>query len=163
GAGEPLYGGIDCPANEPSAITVGALNTHGTGPRADDTVCSYSSRGPTYLDQAAKPDLVAPGNEILSVRAPGSYLDQAYPGNRVRWNPSAAQPEYFRMSGSSMAAPQVAGIAALMLDANPLLSPNAVKAVLMYTAQRLDLRDALGQPLAPGLSVLTQGAGSVNA
>ncbi|MCC2671569.1 MAG: aprX 2, partial [Armatimonadetes bacterium] len=149
--------------NEPSAITVGALNTFGTPNRDDDAVCTYSSRGPTYQDGLAKPDVVAPGNRIASVRAPGSYLDTVYPGNRVQYDTSATSAEYYELSGTSMAAPQVAGIAALVLQANSSLPPNAVKGLLMYTAQRLSLHDAAGAPLPSTYSVLTQGAGSVNA
>lgn len=162
-AGNLQFGGIDSPANEPSAITVGALNTFGTPGREDDAVCSYSSRGPTVFDGLPKPDLVAPGNRIVSVRAPGSYLDTAYPDNRVRYQATASAPEYFELSGTSMAAPQVAGIAALMLQVNPGLAPNAIKAVLMYTAQRLTVTDGAGVPLPFTQSVLSQGAGSVNA
>lgn len=164
GSGETVYGGITCPGNEPSAITVGALNTRETAGRADDGVCSYSSRGPTYGDGHAKPDLVAPGNWIVSIRSPGSRLDDLYPGNRVDWDSgSPATVDYFRLSGTSMAAPQVAGAIALMLQGNPGLDPNSVKAVLMYTAEPVAVRDASGSALAPGLSLLTQGAGSLNA
>ena len=70
-AGQIIYGGIACPGNEPAALTVGALNTHNTADRADDTVATYSSRGPTAIDQLCKPDLLAPVNKIVSVRAPG--------------------------------------------------------------------------------------------
>jgi len=162
-AGNPQFGGIDSPGNEPSAVTVGALNTMGTPGRDDDVVCSYSSRGPTVYDALPKPDVVAPGNRVVSVRAPGSYLDTAYPYNRVQYAADAPSPEYFELSGTSMAAPQVAGIAALVLDANPGLAPGAVKGVLMYTAQTLALRDGTGTPLSTTFSVLSQGAGSVNA
>src|SRR5262249_29422693 len=48
--GNIKYGGIHCPGNEPAAITVGALNTQATADRSNDTVCTYSSRGPTYID-----------------------------------------------------------------------------------------------------------------
>ncbi|MCA1595023.1 MAG: S8 family serine peptidase, partial [Chloroflexi bacterium] len=64
----------------------------------------------------------------------------------------------------SMAAPQVCAVVAEMLERNPGLTPDTVKAVLMYTAQHLDLTDpSTGRPLSAGLSILTQGAGSVNA
>jgi subtilisin family serine protease len=137
---------------------VGALNTKETAVRSDDTVCTFSSRGPTYLDHLPKPDLVAPGNKILSMSARDGMLELQYPGNVYDDGN-----DYFQLSGTSMAAPQVSGVVALMLQGNPRLNPNTVKAVLMYSAQKLALTDALGRPLAPGLSVLTQGAGSVNA
>ena len=56
----------------PDAITVGALNTKGTPWRSDDEVASYSSKGPTPFDRLLKPDLVAPGNKILGLAAPGA-------------------------------------------------------------------------------------------
>src|SRR5205807_8609137 len=61
--GNPIYGGILSPANSPRVITVGATNTQQTNKRSDDTITSYSSRGPTLVDGLAKPDLVAPGNQ----------------------------------------------------------------------------------------------------
>jgi serine protease AprX len=64
--GNPVYGGITSPGNDPAAITVGAINTHNTPMRSDDTLASYSSRGPTAIDGLIKPDLVAPGNKIVS-------------------------------------------------------------------------------------------------
>src|SRR5262249_8976901 len=149
-----------------SAITVGALNTQQTASRADDTVCSYSSRGPTYIDHLCKPDVVAPGNKIVSLRSPGSYLDVTFAANQVvptEYGAILGPSDYFTLSGTSMAAPQVAGVVALMLEANPCVGPNTVKGILTYTAQRLNLTDALGNPLSRGISNLTQGAGSVNA
>ena len=59
--GLPGYGGITSPGNAPSAITVGAVDIHATVGRGDDTVPVYSSRGPTWYDAYAKPDLAAPG------------------------------------------------------------------------------------------------------
>jgi serine protease AprX len=165
--GQTVYGGIECPGNEPSAITVGAENTNQTSTPADDTVCTYSSRGPTYIDHLAKPDLVAPGNKIVSLRSAGSSLDTTYPANQVApsaYGSTAGTANYFLLSGTSMAAPQVAGTAALMLEANPNLGPESVKGILMYTALPLSLTNPLtGLPLSPGLATLTQGAGCVNA
>jgi len=64
--GQVGYGGITSPGNAPSAITVGATNTSGTLNRADDFVAPYSSRGPSWIDGYAKPDLVAPGHRIVA-------------------------------------------------------------------------------------------------
>ena len=72
--GRPVYGCITAPGNSPFAITVGALNTKGTAFRSDDEVASYSCKGPTMYDHLVKPDLVAPGNKILGLAAPGSTL-----------------------------------------------------------------------------------------
>lgn len=80
-------GGITSPGNSPYAITVGALNTWNTVSRSDDSVTTYSSRGPTRYDLAVKPDLVAPGNKFVSLEASGSYLVRTYPTTHVagRW------------------------------------------------------------------------------
>ncbi|MBM3459369.1 MAG: hypothetical protein FJX77_12670, partial [Armatimonadetes bacterium] len=101
--GRLRYGGISTPAVEPSALTIGALNTRGTVERSDDLVCTFSSRGPTNVDQFLKPDLLAPGNRIVSLRVPGSYLDTTFPQYRVAADNGAP---YFSLSGTSMAAPQ---------------------------------------------------------
>ncbi len=72
--GRNQYGGITAPGNAPWVLTVGASSHMGTVDRADDTVAAFSSRGPTAIDRAAKPDLVAPGVGIESLSAPGSAL-----------------------------------------------------------------------------------------
>jgi serine protease AprX len=150
--GLPQYGGISAPANAPWVITVGASNTNGTPDRADDTVAAFSSRGPTYLDWAAKPDLVAPGTGTVSLSAPGSRFDLTKPQFLLPGSIATASPPYLSLSGTSMAAPVVSGAVAMMLQANPNLTPNAVKAILQYTAQEY-----------PGYDGLTEGAGFLNA
>ena len=70
----PLYGTIASPGNDPYVITVGATNTHGSTNVAGDTIASYSSDGPTAIDHIAKPDLVAPGNNVVSLMAPNNTL-----------------------------------------------------------------------------------------
>src|SRR5579871_4213624 len=78
------YATINAPGNSPDVITVGAMNTMGTLSASDDKITSYSSKGPTLIDHVIKPDLVAPGNRIVSIEAAsGSYLVSTYPNNRV--------------------------------------------------------------------------------
>ena len=72
--GKMIIGGVVSPGISPYAITVGAVDTHDTAQRSDDTVAAYSSRGPTQHDLIMKPDLVAPGSHIPSAEAAGSYL-----------------------------------------------------------------------------------------
>ena len=149
-AGNIQYGGVGAPGNAPWVLTVGASSTNGTPVRADDTVATFSSRGPTYLDWAAKPDIVAPGAGTVSLAVPGSTLFNTRPTALVNGSNGTAQ--YLSLSGTSMAAPHVAGVAALMLQANPALTPNAIKAILQYTAQEYGVYKRL-----------EQGAGFVNA
>jgi len=124
------YGTITAPGNDPYVITVGAMNTQGTLSRTDDTITSYSSKGPTMYDHVVKPDLVAPGNQVASLISHNSNLATTYPGNVV----SGFSSDYFVLSGTSMAAPAASGAAVLLMQANPSLTPDQVKARLMKTA-----------------------------
>jgi serine protease AprX len=132
---QPLYGGIAAPGNAPWVLTVGATSHKGTVDRRDDEVARFSSRGPAAIDGTAKPDLVAPGVAIQSLAEPSSVLFAAHPADRLWGTLDSISEPYLRLTGTSMAAPVVAATAALMLDANPSLSPNAVKAILQYTAE----------------------------
>jgi serine protease AprX len=123
---------IGVPANDPAVITVGATMTLQTATRVDDKIASYSSKGPSLLDHIVKPDLVAPGNRMVSLRVAGSTLDSNYPQYEV--GPSSGTPMYYVLSGTSMATPIVSGAVALMLQQNPSLTPDQVKARLMKTA-----------------------------
>jgi serine protease AprX len=155
--GQPAYAGILSPGNAPSAITVGSVKPFDTNMRSDDRVANYSSRGPTWYDGAAKPDLVAPGQGLVSVAATSSTLYLNNPALRV-------DQSYLRLNGTSMATAVVSGTVALILEASRAaspsgtpLTPNAVKAVLQFTA--LPARDDQGVVY----DYLTQGTGSVNA
>jgi serine protease AprX len=150
--GSPQYGGITSPGNAPWVLTVGACSHNGTVDRADDTMAAFSSRGPTAVDHAAKPDLVAPGVGTESLSAPGSSLYVTRSSSLLNGTVPVGYVPYLSLTGTSQATPVVSGTVALMLQANPALTPNAVKAILQYTAQ----------PYA-GYDALTQGAGFLNA
>jgi serine protease AprX len=136
------YGTLDAPGNDPYVITVGAMNTNGTAGLSDDQIASYSSKGPTPVDQFVKPDVVAPGNQIISLRVPGSTLDVEESSNQVPMSlyqtngSSATSSAYFVLSGTSMATPVVSGAIALMLQNQPSLTPDQVKARIMKTANK---------------------------
>jgi len=153
---------IGAPANDPAVITVGATRTMGTATRVDDAIASYSSRGPTLVDHLVKPDLVAPGNRLVSLRVAGSTLDTKYSSFEVA--PLVGTPKYFRLSGTSMATPLVSGAVALMLQQNPSLTPDQVKARLMKTAwkgfnQYTQSWDGYGNTYHNQYDIFTYGAG----
>ncbi|MGH9350111.1 MAG: S8 family peptidase, partial [Vicinamibacterales bacterium] len=146
--GSPILGGITSPGNSPYAITVGALNTWNTVSRSDDSVTTYSSRGPTRYDLGVKPDVVAPGNKVVSLQAVGSYLGAAYPATHVAGRGINA---YMRLSGSSMATGVVTGGVALLLQGKRDLTPAQVKLLLQT-----------GSSYLPEDGLMAGGAGSVN-
>jgi serine protease AprX len=153
------YGTITSPGNDPHVITVGAMKNMGTVSRADDQIASYSSKGPTLIDHVVKPDIVAPGNRVIGVSTKGdSRLEKSYPGNRQ----GAA---YFRMSGTSMATPVVSGAVALMLEKEPGLTPDQVKARLMKSATKsfpsysVATDPVTGQVFTSQYDIFTVGAG----
>ena len=152
--GVPAYAGISVPGNAPSAVTVGALDTNQTITRSDDQIPTYSSRGPTWYDGLVKPDLVAPGQSLVSLAAAGSSLDTRFPELRVPDASGAAR--FMRLSGTSMATAVTTGVVALMIERHRTVSsrpltPNDVKAVLQFTAIPVT-----------GSDVFTTGAGALN-
>lgn len=104
----PDEGTLTTPADAFGDVIVVGASSHG-----GDKVMEFSSRGPT-ADGRQKPDIIAPGDNITAAKEGGDYR---------------------RLSGTSMAAPHVAGIAALMLEKNPQLKPWQIKKILMDTAK----------------------------
>src|SRR5262249_8431181 len=151
------YMGITSPGNAPSAITVGAAMTNDTVTRLDDRVAPYSSRGPTWFDAYAKPDLVAPGHQLASDTNLSSYLYTLLTIDRAKSRNGQALLE---LSGSSMATAVTTGVVALVLEAHgengfnqkTPLTPNLVKGILEYSAIEI-----------PNTDCLTEGAGEINA
>jgi serine protease AprX len=144
--GTPVYGTINSPGHCPHAITAGVLNTNGTPQRSDDVMASYSAKGPTR-DGLIKPDLVAPGHQMIGLLAPGAAIAAQHPQLVIGSGPDAK----LQLSGSSMSAAVVSGAAALLLEAEPRHVPATVRFALQYSASPM---------YADGLVV--SGAGSLN-
>jgi serine protease AprX len=142
---------VASPGIDPYVITVGAADDHGTISPRDDTLAPFSSWG--TADSNAKPDLLAPGRRIVSIRVPGSAIDTLLPDHLVVAQNGAT---YLRLSGTSQATPVVSGAVALLLQARPTLTPDQVKALLMDTAQPFgqDSGSALPDPAAGGTGLL---------
>lgn len=114
------------PAIDPYVIAVGASDHAGTENRRDDLVAAFSSVG----GPSRGPDLVAPGRSVVSLRAPGSWLDERHATARV----GDGSGRFFRGSGTSQAAAVISGAVALVLDERPELTPDQVKYVLTANA-----------------------------
>lgn len=134
---------IGTPGISLKVVTVGAIDDRNTVDRSDEEIASFSSRGPACGEES-KPDLIAPGVNIVSLRSPGSFLDKTSKSSRVEDN-------YFDLSGTSMATPICAGVSALILQAHPEYTPDQVKQKLLEGA--VDI----------GLPAYVQGAGYLDA
>ncbi len=133
----PDAGSIATPGEDPVLLTAGSVYDHNTSDVSDDTVSDFSGRGPTRWG-FDKPDVVAPGEHLVSLRAPGSTVDAENPSARV-------EDAYFKGSGTSMSAAVTAGAAALITAERPDLSPDEVKALLMASANPIEAADANSQ------------------
>jgi len=132
---------LNDPAYDPYVIAVGADDTRGTDDPKDDVIPAWQSRG----NPIRHPDVVAPGKSLISLRDPGSFVDEANPTARVGYS------RFFRGSGSSQATAIVSGAVATLLEQHPDLTPDQVKALLMTTAVPL-----------PNADPVAQGAGLIN-
>ena len=131
------FGTVTAPGNDPLVLTVGATKSNGSSYASGETKASYSSKGPTTYDHVVKPDMMAPGNDIVSLAAPGATLEATYPNELVTGTDGNS--DYFTLSGTSMATPAVAGAAALLLQEQSTLTPDQVKARLMKTAYKMGM------------------------
>jgi serine protease AprX len=123
----PAAGTITAPGDDPYVITVGALDDAATPAADDDSIASFSSEGPTAANAWLKPDLVAAGRSVVSLRAPGSTIDQTYPSAQVGSS-------NFVGSGTSFSTAITSGAAALVAQQNPNASPDGIKGRLLATA-----------------------------
>ena len=147
---DPMTVGV--PGNVPYIITVGAMtDSYTPADPTDDRLASWSSAGPTH-DGFVKPDIVAPGGHLLGIIPGDSWIALEHP---QYFQPDG---DYFTMSGTSQAAAVVSGVVALMLQADPSLSPDDVKCRLLSTA-----RAAVDSNGAAAYSIFQQGAGLIDA
>jgi serine protease AprX len=142
-----IWGSITSPGIHPGVVTVAAIDTGQSLTHQDDLATPFASRGPTFIDGFFKPDLVAPGYKVPVPVPKHSFLKSEMADSQL-----ASYPDYYRMSGSSVATAFVTGTAALMLGANPEITPNLARVFLMQTAIKLT------EP-----HMLEQGNGLVNA
>ncbi|WP_158657509.1 S8 family serine peptidase [Blastococcus saxobsidens] len=123
---------LTMPAIDPYVIAVGSSNNHGTPAPEDDLVGAWTNSGTT----ARRPDLLAPGKSVVSLRVPSSYADVGHPEGLVYGDDTG---RLFRGSGTSQSAAVVSGAAALLLQRNPKLTPDQVKGLLKDSADKLML------------------------
>jgi serine protease AprX len=129
----PAAGTVSKPGDDPFVVTVGAVDSRGTAATEDDRLPDFSGRGPT-ADGISKPDVVAPGAHLTSLRSPGSLVEQSHPAR--------GDGPYRRGSGTSMAAAVVSGVAALVIEARPGVTPDEVKHLLRAGARPVATPDA---------------------
>jgi serine protease AprX len=117
------------PGNDPFVITAGALDDRGSTRLDDDVLAPWSSRGMTQ-DGIQKPEVLAPGNRLVAALAPKSDFERLCRRCVVGRN-------YFRLSGTSMSSAVVSGVAALVIQANPGMTPNQVKGAILSTRRQV--------------------------
>ncbi|HTZ27576.1 MAG TPA: S8 family peptidase [Streptosporangiaceae bacterium] len=148
----PSNGTILSPGDDPLVITVGALDDMAQPSVADDEMTNFSSAGPTSPDGWVKPDLVTSGRSVVSLAAPGSAVYNDYPSARV----GSAN---FVGSGTSFSTAITSGAAALILAADPSLTPDQLKARLLGTTSP----GPVGNPFVDGHGALNVYAAATTA
>jgi serine protease AprX len=122
------------PAVDPYVIAVGAVDHLGTRDLTDDVVADFSNVG----NDTRRPDLLAPGKSVVSLRVANSYVDQLFPEGLIATD---REHRYLRGSGTSQATSVVSGAVALLLQQRPKLTPDQVKAILRTSADPLAVAD----------------------
>jgi len=146
----PLPQTVGVPGNVPYVITVGAMTDNYTSSKTDDRLASFSAAGPTF-EGFVKPDLVAPGGHVWGFMATYQKIAVDHPTFMNNG-------DFFTMSGTSQSAAVVSGVAALVLYANPGLTPDQVKCRIIASGQ-----PAVNSDGSLAYSVLQQGTGLVDA
>lgn len=148
GASSPGNPTVSKPGDDPFVVTVGAVDDRETPAIDDDRLPAFSSTGPT-AHGLAKPDVVAPGGRVVSLRAPGSWVENHTP------TPNGIDAVYRRGSGTSMSAAITSGVIALALEARPTWQPNRIKGALVENARKVAARDrnAVGAGLIDAYAV----------
>jgi len=146
---------VGVPGNTPYIITVGATSDNATPfDLSDDFVPTFSSAGPT-VEGFIKPEIVAPGLRIQGLISERTFVRDYF---GMFDNDPFDEHDYFDLSGTSQSAAVISGIVALMIENDPLLTPDEVKCRLMDTARIATLDE---NTLA--YSVFQQGLGLVDA
>ncbi len=162
GNGGPQPASVGVPANVPYVISVGAYKEGRFTDSGEDELADFSARGPTE-SRFVKPDVLAAGWQVTGPMPVDSELAQRFSDDddvaEVRWAGSRSTVGYYQLSGTSMAAAQVSGLAALILQQHPDLTNDEVKARLMETAA-LALDEGANRAV---YSIWEQGAGKIQA
>ncbi len=152
---------LNMPAADPYVIAVGSADHNGSSRLADWTMGSWTNTGTAQR----RPDVLAPGKSTVSLRVPGSAIDETYPEGRVHGDRSG---RFFRGSGTSMSAAVVSGAVALLLQADPSLTPDQVKGLLAATTDvlgpsgstapvgEINIKRAVDRALRGGVPAYTQ-------
>ena len=125
---------LTTPGSDPFVVTVGSFDDQGTVAAVDDRESDFSSRGPS-IDLFAKPDVLAPGRRVVSLGAPGSQLELTRPDRTVK---NEKHESLVRMTGTSVSAAMVSGVAALVLAAHPSYTPTKVKGAIVASGRAVE-------------------------